>query len=131
MLPRRIPKKPKRATRWRSQAHCNFVRGFACCMCGSTTNIVPAHVRLGTHTGASQKPDDWRVAPLCDGPCSDVDGMLGCHNRQHLTGEATFWRRYEMQHGQTVETLLAELCAASPKAAEIRLIKAERAREAA
>jgi hypothetical protein len=96
-------------------------------MCGSATNTVAAHVRLGSNTALGRKPDDWRTAPLCDGPSSAAGGMLGCHNRQHLIGEATFWAQYERENGQTVEQLLAELSAASPKAADIRRIKAERA----
>lgn len=123
MLPRRKPLKSKRETRWRSPAHTKWVAGFACCMCGSMTNVVAAHVRLGSHTGLGQKPDDWRTAPLCDGPCANDDEELGCHNVQHLIGEATFWRRYEERHGQTVEKLLDELGLASPKAAEIRRAK--------
>ena len=119
MLPRRIPKATKRASRWRSQAHTAFVRGFACAMCGSTTNIEAAHVRMGSGAGISQKPDDWRTAPLCAGLHSNADGMLGCHNRQHIVGEPIFWGEYEAAHGQSVEQLLDELIKASPKRREI------------
>jgi hypothetical protein len=101
VLPRRIPKKPKRATRWRSQAHCNFVRGFRCAVVG-------------------QKPDDWRTVPLCG-------GIEGHHARQHRVGETTFWQAYEVMTGETVEDLIAALCKASPKAREIAAVKAERA----
>ena len=120
MLPRRIPKPSRRATRWRSQAHCAWIRGFACCVCGSMTNIVAAHYRLGSHTGASQKPDDWRTLPMCDGPFSNAEGQLGCHDRQHLVGEQTFWK------GRDVEALIAEFCKASPRAAQIRQAQRER-----
>lgn len=96
-------------------------------MCGSHTNVVAAHVRLGSHTALGRKPDDWRTAPLCDGPRSNADQQLGCHDTQHYIGEATFWQRYEAQHGQTVEQLLAELAKASPKAREIEAVKRERA----
>jgi hypothetical protein len=117
MLPRRKPIPAKRDTRWRSPAHTGWlVKTFGCCMCGSTTNTVAAHVRLGSHTGLGQKPDDWRCVPLCDGISSAAGGMLGCHNRQHAIGEATFWTQYEAENGQTVEQLLASLCSASPKA---------------
>lgn len=122
MLPRRIPKKPKRDSRWRSPAHTTWVRGFACCVCGSMTNIAAAHVRLGSHTGLSQKPDDFRVVPLCDGPCANREGLFGCHNRQHVIGEETFWKSAEIDP----EALIDELCAASPKAAEIRRVRQER-----
>lgn len=127
MLPTRIPKPKKRASRWRSQAHTGFVRGYACAMCGSTTNVIAAHVKMGAHTGTAQKGDDWLTAPLCDGPFSNADGQLGCHNRQHVIGEETFWKQYYQRHGQTVWRLLDELCAASPKRREIEAIRRERA----
>jgi hypothetical protein len=125
-LPRRIPKSPKRATRWRSRAHTTHVRGFACCNCGSITNIEAAHVRIGSDAGYGQKPDDWRTVPLCSGPFSGVGATLGCHQVQHAKGEKTFWREYERSHGQSVWQLIDELCAASPKAAEIRRVRQER-----
>ena len=126
MLPRKIPKSPKRSNRWRSPSHCAFVREFRCAMCDSPTNIEAAHVRYGSGAGMGQRPDDWRVVPLCGGPCPDRVGGLGCHKAQHVVGEQTFWKRYEKRHGQTVEQLLDELCKASPKRAEIERIKRER-----
>lgn len=122
-LPRRIPKvtKPgKEGKRWRSPAHTTWVRGFACCVCGSTTNIAAAHVRLGSHAGMGQKPDDWRTVPLCDGPFADINGKQGCHNRQHSVGEQTFWLWARIDH----EALIEELCRASPKATDIRRVRA-------
>jgi len=113
MLPARIPKKPKRATRWRSQAHCSFVRSFACSVCGSTAAIEVAHVRKGSNTGISQKPDDWRTVSLCGTP-------TGCHARQHRVGEATFWK------GRDVEALIAEFIKASPRRREIEQAMKER-----
>lgn len=115
MLPRRIPKTPKRASRWRSQAHCNFVRSHACCNCGTTSAIEVAHVRLGSGAGMGQKPDDWRTVSLC----------RDCHQTQHR-GEMTFWTAYCAREGQTVDDLIEEFCRQSPKAAEIRRIQAER-----
>jgi hypothetical protein len=91
------------------------------------TNVVAAHVKLGAHTGTGQKGDDWLTAPLCDGPFSNIDQQLGCHNRQHLIGERTFWNQYEQRHGQTVEKLLGELCGTSPKRHEIETLMKERA----
>lgn len=89
------------------------------------TNTVVAHVRLGSGAGLGRKPDDWRATPLCDGPHSNIDGQLGCHNTQHIIGEETFWAKYFDAHGQTVEDLIDELCAASPKAREIKAARAE------
>jgi hypothetical protein len=128
ILPRKIPKAPKRDTRWRSPAHCNHVREYACAMCGSTTNVVAAHVKMGAHTGMGQKGDDWRTVPLCDGAAANAGGMLGCHNRQHLIGEETFWNRYAELKGHTVWQLIDELCAASPKRREIADIRKDRER---
>jgi hypothetical protein len=125
-LPRRIPKERKRSDRWRSPAHCTWIRGFACCNCGSTTNVIVAHVRIGSHTALGAKPDDWRTVPLCDGPWSGIDGQPGCHNRQHDIGERTFWNDYAGAKGQTIDQLLDELAKASPRAAEIRNIQRER-----
>ena len=63
-----------------------------------------------------QKPDDWRTVSLC----------RECHAMQHTHGEDTFWEAHEKQTGQSVETLIAEFAAKSPKAAEIRAIQRER-----
>lgn len=108
MLPRRIPKAPKRASRWRSQAHCNFVRSHACSACGSMVAIEVAHVRLGSGAGVGQKPDDWRTVSLCG-------GLYGCHSQQHRVGEETFW----YSAGKDPQALIDEFCAASPKRWEI------------
>jgi hypothetical protein len=110
MFPRKILKAPKRASRWRSQAHAAHVRRHECAMCGSVTNIEFAHVRLGSGAGISQKPDDWRAVSLCGGPD-------GCHQRQHNVGEATFWK------GKDVEALIDFYCRTSPRAAQIREVR--------
>lgn len=114
MLPPKIPKKPKRSTRWRSQAHLSFVRQHACSMCGSMTAIEAAHVRLGSAAGLSAKPDDWRAVSLCG-------GLNGCHAVQHTLGEQTFWK------GRDVEALIEAFIKASPKRQEIERIRKERA----
>lgn len=114
MLPPRIPKKPKRDTRWRSPAHCNFVRSHACCSCGGTAAIEVAHVRLGSGAGVAQKPDDWRTVSLC----------RECHADQHRVGERSFWA---MLGGEDhTDKLIDAFCKASPKAADIRRIRQER-----
>lgn len=110
MLPRKIPKAPKRASRWRSQAHLNFVRSHACSVCDSIAAIEVAHVRLGSGAGMGQRPDDFRTVSLCK----------ACHSAQHRVGEQTFWR------GIDVEALIDAFCKASPKAAEIRRVRQER-----
>lgn len=116
MLPKRIPKAPKRASRWRSQAHCNFVRGHACCNCGDMAGIEVAHVRIGSGAGMGQKPDDWNTVSLC----------RDCHASQHKIGERTFWQQYAKDHGCTVGQLVDAYCKASPKAREIADSKRER-----
>lgn len=109
-LPPRIPKKPKRASRWRSQAHCSFVRSHACSCCGSTAGIEVAHVRIGSGAGIGQKPDDWNTVSLC----------RDCHARQHREGERTFWA------GTPLSELLGAFQKASPRAREIADAKRER-----
>ena len=126
LLPKRKPVKDKRASRWRSPAHTSFVRSFCCAMCGSATNIEAAHVRMGSGAGMGQKPDDWRTVPLCAGPKSNAAEQLGCHDRQHIIGERTFWDQYEKEVGQTVEELLTALCKASPKRPQIEQEKRDR-----
>ena len=96
-------------------------------MCGSSANVCAAHVRNGGGGGMGLKPDDFRTVPLCWGPNANIHRQLGCHDRQHIVGEETFWQEYREQHGQTVEQLIASLCNASPKKADIQRIKKARA----
>jgi hypothetical protein len=119
LLPRRITKKPKRESRWKSPAHLTFVRGFCCANCGSDANIQAAHVRLGSGTGMGQKPDDWRAVPLCGGDCE----RDGCHTVQHQMGEETFWRDIAQRDP---EELIKALIQASPKRHEIEQVMKER-----
>lgn len=111
-FPARKPKSARRATRWRSQAHCNFVRSHYCsipnCASGEPTEV--AHVRMGSGAGVGQKPDDWRTVSLC----------RAHHQAQHNVGERTFWA------GLDVEGLIAGFCQRSPKAREIAAAKRER-----
>jgi len=115
MLPPRLAKKPKRESRWRSAAHCNFVRSHACSVCGSTAGIEVAHVRLGSGAGMGQKPDDWRTVSLCH----------ECHSRQHRQGETTFWKAFADHTGADAIDLIDAFCKASPKAQEIRALRNE------
>lgn len=111
MLPARRPKKEKRSSRWRSQAHLSFVRSFHCAIPGcQDVPIEAAHVRLGSGAGLGQKPHDWRAVPLCKFH----------HTSQHAQGEDTFWQTYKVASGQTVDDLIEELCKASPRAPQIR-----------
>jgi hypothetical protein len=126
MLPDRAPKEPKREKRWRSPAHCDHARAFKCAMCGSTAYREAAHVRMLSQTALGRKPDDWRVVALCKGPFANIDGQLGCHDRQHIIGEPAFWDEYEQKHGQTVWDLLESLIDDSPKRQDIRRIMRER-----
>lgn len=113
MLPRRIPKPAKRASRWRSQAHCNFVRSHHCCapMCGGMP-IEVAHVRIGSGAGVGQKPDDWNTISLC----------RDCHRLQHRIGEKAFEKRY----GIDMTAMAADFAKASPKRHEIEQVQRER-----
>lgn len=114
-LPPRIPKKAKRASRWKSTAHRDFVRSHACCKCGSTVAIEFAHVRMGSGAGMGQKPDDWRGVSLCH-DCHTGGGA----GAQHNIGEPAFWR------GIDVEALIEAFIKASPRRAQIQQARAER-----
>ncbi len=112
-LPRKIPKPPKRSSRWRSLGHCNFVRSHGCSVpnCDGRP-IEVAHVRTGSGAGIGQRPDDWNTISLC----------LAHHAEQHRIGEASF----EKRHGFSMAEKAAEFAKASPKRAEIERIKRER-----
>jgi len=112
MLPRKIPKPAKRASRWRSQSHCNFVRSHACCACQAESAIEVAHVRIGSGAGMGQKPDDFHTISLC----------RDCHQSQHSLGEKSF----ETLNGIDMRALADEFAKASPKAREINAEKAGR-----
>ena len=115
-LPRRIPKEPKRTSRWRSTAHCNFVRSHECVVPGCTNRpIEVAHVRKGSGAGIGQKPDDWRTVSMCG-------GVEGHHSEQHRIGEDSFEKKYQVD----LAALANEFAAASPKALEIRRVRLER-----
>lgn len=107
MLPRRIPKQRKRESRWRSAAHCNFVRSHECCVpeCGRRP-IEVAHIRVGTGAGMAQKPSDYFTISLCQAH----------HSEQHR-GE----RSFEVKHGLDALALADEFARKSPRAAEIRV----------
>lgn len=116
MLPQRIPKPKRRASRWRSQAHLNFVRSHQCSTPGCPDMpIEAAHVRLNGGAGIGQKPDDWRAVSLC----------RDCHAMQHRVGEKTFWDECA---SRDVEALIAEFIKASPKRQEIEAVMRERGR---
>ena len=108
MLIRKLPKVPKRSSRYRSQAHCSHIRSHACVVCDASAPIEVAHVRLGSGAGMGQKPDDWHAVPLCGGP-------EGCHPKQHRMGEETFWR----EAGKDPQAIIEALIATSPKRREI------------
>lgn len=106
---RKLPKKPKRESRFRSQRHLKHVRSFACCVCDSEVNIEAAHVRLGSGAGMGQKPHDYYAVPLCK----------DCHQSQHSQGERTFW------HGKDVQAIMGELIRTSPVRREIEQHRSE------
>lgn len=115
-LPARIPKKRNRSERWRSQAHCGFVRSHQCVVPGcQQMPIEVAHIRDGSDAGLGRKPSDWFIVSMCGGP----DGH---HSEQHRIGEKSF----AIKHGVDLHALAAEFASASPKAAEIRREKMER-----
>ena len=126
ILPPKKPKRQKREKRWRSPAHTKHVSEYPCINCGSTTNVVAAHYRYGSGAGMGEKPDDYLTTPLCDGPYSNIDGQLGCHQVQHAKGEPSFWAAFAKRKGHTVYQVIQELIRTSPKRREIEAIQKER-----
>lgn len=106
---RKLPKKPKRESRYRSQRHLNHVRGHACINCDAEAPIEAAHVRMHSGTGMGQKPHDWRAVALCK----------SCHVQQHTIGERTFWNRFRDRTNQHVESVMEDFIRTSPVRAEI------------
>ena len=86
-LIRKIPKQAKRSTLWRSRKHCTHIRQHACVKCDTSAGIEVAHVRRGSGAGMGQKPHDYLAVALCS----------QCHQRQHETGEDTFWKGHNLQ----------------------------------
>lgn len=109
-LPRRIPSKAKRSERWRSQAHCTFVRKHECCVpgCGGRP-IEVAHVRRGSDGGTGRKPSDYHTISLC----------RDHHAEQHRLGEVSF----EKRHNIDMRGLADTFAIASPRAMQIREAK--------
>jgi hypothetical protein len=101
MLPPRIKHDSgKKDVGKRSPAHRNWVRGHACCVCGSMSAIECAHVRVGTDGGTGLKPSDRWCVSLC----------RDCHAEQHRIGEGPF----EQKHGIHLRTLAEAFFRASP-----------------
>lgn len=101
MLPARISRKSDKADRGkRSPAHRAWVRGHACCACGSTAAIECAHVRDGTDGGMGMKPSDRWTVSLC----------RDCHAEQHRIGEGPFERKHQI----VLKALAGEFAAKSP-----------------
>ena len=81
MLPPRISRKSDKAERGkRSPAHRKWVRGHACCACGSEEGIECAHVRTADNSGTGYKPSDAFTLSLCQ----------SCHRQSHTQGTDTF-----------------------------------------
>jgi hypothetical protein len=100
-LPPRIARKSDKADEGkRSPAHRAWVRGHACCACGSQSGIECAHVRNGTDGGTGIKPSDKWCVSLCK----------TCHSRQHQIGESAF----EQAWGVNLKALAEAFFKASP-----------------
>lgn len=107
MLPARIDRKShKQDFGKRSPAHRAWVRGHACCACGSEVAIECAHVRDGTGGGISMKPSDKWCISLCK----------NCHSYQHIVGEENF----NQQYGINMKMLAEAFARASPHKGKLR-----------
>ena len=73
--------------RVRDEAHLDYIRSLACCICGDDTATEAAHIRTSSpthgkrHTGLSEKPSDCWTVPLCG----------KCHREQHAFGNELQW----------------------------------------
>lgn len=107
MLPRRLPRKPRREGVIRSPSHRAFVRSHECSVPGCDRQPIEcAHVRKGTDAGVGMKPgDNWTIS-LC----------RGHHAEQHTHGEGWFAAWYKID----MKALAAEFWEKSPHGARKR-----------
>ena len=106
-LPPRIRKEAKRTGRWKSQAHCTFVRSHQCCVTDCNRRpIEVAHLRKGTDAGMGRKASDYYAISLCKHH----------HAEQHQIGEDTFAK----EHSLDLHALAAAFAKASPKARDVQ-----------
>lgn len=104
-LPARISRKSGRENaNKRSPAHRAWIRGFACCACGSQVAIECAHVRRASNSGTGFKPSDAFTVSLC----------APCHRSSH-EGE----RSFEKAHGIDLMKLAEEFYRKSPFKAKL------------
>lgn len=81
--------------------HRKFVRSRVCVVPGCEhENIECCHIRLGSHAGLSQKPDDFWTFPGC----------ATHHREQHSIGETSFAKKY----GLDLRKIARALVMASP-----------------
>jgi len=73
--------------RKKSPAYLDYIRSLPCVICGDSTTVEAAHIRMGARragkrpTGMGEKSDDRWALPLC-----------GKHHRlQHMHYERYFW----------------------------------------
>lgn len=82
--------KERKPNRWiRDKDHLSFVRSLPCCVCGRAP-CDAAHVRNGTDGSTGRKPSDKWALPLCSATWGS-DHRRGCHSKQHVMGEQSFW----------------------------------------
>ncbi|MCW2218793.1 hypothetical protein M2232_002325 [Bradyrhizobium japonicum] len=80
----------ERQPRQHDRAYLDYVRTLPCAICGETTTVEAAHLRVGSinhgkrDTGMGEKSSDRWAVPLC-----------GRHHReQHTMNELEFWAKY-------------------------------------
>jgi hypothetical protein len=81
--------------------HRRFVRSHACCVPNCPGGPIEfAHIRLGAHSGMSQRPHDWHGISLC----------AAHHRDAHQHGEETFAKAHKLD----LQKLAAEFARLSP-----------------
>ena len=100
-LPPLLPKKPRRSSRVRCEAHLRWIRKHACCVPGCDGTIIEAaHVRVGTDGSMGEKPSDKWAISLC----------WQHHRISHSHGEMSF----ESDHNLDLKALAEEFAQRSP-----------------
>lgn len=111
-----------RSPRLHDSGFLSFLRVQPCCICGATSMVEAAHIRMGL-TGMQRKPDDCKAVPLCawhhrNSPCS-----------QHSMSEERFWKRHGMDPFKIAARLYDRYGGAGGKARGPRKIKPRKSRE--
>ncbi len=80
-----------KTTKWRNKKWLLAQRDMPCVYSGSS-EVEAAHIRLGSHAGLAQKPDDWLTISLA----------ANLHRQQHSQGELSFHLQMANEYPHTL-----------------------------